>query len=102
MHIGQPGSPVPVNGINIYSFNAITTGVNARALRVPDTRHKLSSSLQGCWKGRKCVCLSQTELLLRWFVIVILLFFSFSNPEVSALLHGLNFGGSGSHHSQPV
>jgi hypothetical protein len=66
MHIGQPGSPVPVNGINIrslsvifvswniYSFNAMTTGVNARALRVPHTSFRVHYA-QGCWQGGKCV-----------------------------------------------
>jgi hypothetical protein len=53
MHSGKPGSPVSVSGINIrylsvicviwkfYSFNAITTAVNARALRVPHTSFRI-------------------------------------------------------------
>jgi hypothetical protein len=58
MHSGQPGSPVPVSGISnirylsvicviwkFYSFNVITTGFNARALRVPHT------SFRGHYKG---------------------------------------------------
>jgi hypothetical protein len=65
-HIGQPGSPVSVHGINIrylsvifvswniYSFNAITTGVNARALRVPHTSFRVHYKGAG-WKGGKCV-----------------------------------------------
>jgi hypothetical protein len=96
MHIGQPGSPVSVSGINIrylsvifviwniYSFNAITTGVNARALRVPHTGltgsllpHHHHSSFAHCVcrtqvfevttrvLERGEVRLSQTELLLR-------------------------------------
>jgi hypothetical protein len=94
MHIGQPGSPVSVNGINIrylsvffvswniYSFNAITIGVNARALRVPHTSFRVH--YKGAGKGGIASS-------------VILLFFNFSNL-VSTLLHGLNFGGSVSQH----
>ena len=107
MHIGQPGSPVSVNGINIRylsvciifvswnicSFNAITTGVNARALRVPHTSFRVH--YKGAGKGGSA---SLTDGIAS---SVILLFFNFSNL-VSTLLHGLDFGGSGSHHSQPV
>jgi hypothetical protein len=85
MHFGQPGSPVSVNGIsirylsvffvswNIYSFNAITIGVNARALRVPHTSFRVH--YKGAGKGGIASS-------------VILLFFNFSNL-VSTLLHGL-------------
>jgi hypothetical protein len=83
MQIGQPGSPVSVNGINIrylsaffvswniYSFNAITTGVNARALRVPHTSFRVH--YKGAGKG------GSASLTDRIASSVILLFFNFSN-----------------------
>ena len=102
MHIGLPGSPVSVNGINIrylsvifvswniYSFNAITTGVNARALRVPHTSFRVH--YKGAGKGGSA---SLTDGIAS---SVILLPFNFSNL-VSTPLHELDFGGSGSHRS---
>jgi hypothetical protein len=92
MHIGQPGSPVPVNGINIrhlsvifvswniYSFNAITIDDNARALRVPHTSFRVH--YKGAGKGGSA---SLTDGIAS---SVILLPFNFSNL-VSALLLGL-------------
>jgi hypothetical protein len=102
MHIGQPGSPVSVSGINIrylsvifviwniYSFNAITTGVNARALRVPHTSFLVH--YKGAGKGGSVP-------LTGGITASVVLLFNFSKSKLVHCYSVHTSGGGGSHHS---
>jgi hypothetical protein len=78
---------------NISSFNAITTGVNARTLRVPHTSFRVH--YKGAGKGG-------SASLTGGIASSVILLFNFNFSKLVHCYSVLISGGSGSHHSLAV